>query len=199
MKPQIFIVLLVVGLVAVLGVAFYTGAVSFPSKLGFGSDGLFNNLIGDDPLDPNELPEDPEDPVVPSIDTLTLTDREILQALEYLTGKNLPEGSTMPYISSLHMQAYGVNGLTAYDLLTYYEEKNSNDGYTSYTTFVDNHPGYTSYNEVWYQGINGRGVSTADGASINSFYGYDTMCLTSYGPLTEYQNLWVIINAAPPL
>lgn len=199
MKPQIVIVLLVVGLVAVLGVAFYTGVVSFPSESGFGSDGVFSNILGDDPLDPDELPDDSEESSDTSIDTLSLTDREILQALEYLTGKNLPEGTTMPYISSLHMQAYGVNGITAHDLLNYYEDKNSNEGYTSYTTFVDTHPGYTSYNEVWYQGLSGRGVSTADGASITSFYGYGTMCLTSYGPLTEYQDLWVIIDAAPPL
>ena len=199
MKPQVMIVLLAVGLFLVLGVCIAVGVVQIPSELGFGSDSVLNDLFGDDPLDPDELPEDPDDPVEPQIDTLSLTDREILQALEYLTGKNLPEGTTMPYINSLHMQAYGANDITAYELLQEYRQKNNADGYTSYTAYIDTHPGYTSYNEIWYQGIKGRGVSTADGASITSFYEYDTMCLTSHGPLTEYQALWNIIDSAPPL
>jgi len=199
MKPQILIVLLAAGLFLVLGVCIAVGVVQLPSELGFGDNGWFNSVFDDNPLNPNELPDDPEDPKEPNVNTLTLSDREILQALEYLTGKNLPEGTTMPYIDSLHMHAYGINDITAYDLLQLYDQKNSDDGYTSVTSTVDVHPGYTSYNEVWYQGINGRGVSTADGVSINSFYDYDTMCLTSYGPLTEYQGLWRIVNSAPPL
>jgi hypothetical protein len=198
MKPQVMIVLLAAGLFLVLGVCIAVGVVQIPSEFSFGDNGWFNSVFDDNPLNPDELPEDPDDPK-PKSEHLTLSDREILQALEYLTGKNLPEGTTMPYIDSLHMQAYGVNDISAYDLLQIYDQKNSDDGYTSATSSVDVHPGYTSYSEVWYQGINGRAVSTADGASINSFYGYDTMCLTSYGPLTEYQALWNIIDSAPPL
>ena len=126
----------------------------------------------------------------------SFSDRDIFYALQVLTNKTLPYTQTVAYISALNMEMYGIDGQSAYTTWLWYKEKNLADGYASYNSATDKHDHWTAYHEIWYKDLAGRGLSVGDGASIESAYGYDTVFLTSHGPVTTYYDFFVLVSTS---
>jgi len=174
MGKGIIIGLAVFAIVAIVVIAGFFGFITIPGlQIGFGS--------GDE-----KAPE--------SAEMLYMSDLEIFQALDLMTAKNLSYPLIKPFIDGLHMKMWGVNDQLAYETLLWYENEYANDSYTSISSSIQRGTGWTVYLEAWNKDMNGRAVSIGDGSAIKFTYGYDTMILTSYGPLTDYYDFWRVIN-----
>jgi len=118
------------------------------------------------------------------------SDLEVVHVLEVMFGRDLVDQDVLPYVDALHMELYGVNDQTAYEIYTWYQNKYTDEGYTSLADTYQFHTGWGAYHEIWYQNntLMGKSVSVGDGAAVKTAYDYDTMVLTSYGSMTTYED-----------
>jgi|GEM_PF-6679128 len=124
---------------------------------------------------------------------LTFSKLEIVHVIEILRGKDLVDQDVLPFVDSLHMELYGIDGKSAYDVHQEYKTMYEEDEYVSQAYNADSHSGWVAYHEMWSKGFNGKSISVGDGTAVTTAYGYDTMILTSYGPLTTYANFATVL------
>ncbi len=171
---KILILLIIVVAIVILAITGVIGLQMFGlDNLGFGDDEQIEGAVD-----------------------LGLTDREIYQALCFLTGKDLPVQDTLSYIDALHMEMYGTDESTAYETLLWYQNQYTNESYTSYASTVQTGTGWIAYHDIFYKDLNGKSITTGDGGSIKSFYGYDTVVLTGSGPVTTYYDFAVMVASS---
>ena len=160
--------------IAIVAISIIAGLVYFGV---FGISGFDLNLNGDS--DQNE--------VKPANSTkLTLSDNDIFIAFETLSGQDLTYSTFVPYIDALHMEMWGINGNDALSVLNSYSSKYVGEGWMSLGRNTQANTGWVAYMEGWFINQNAKGVITGEGAAVTQVYGYDMIVLTSYGPLTTY-------------
>lgn len=180
MKPTWIVGIIIIVIVGILIIGSAFGMISVP-----GLTSVFDNNNSDNPMVPDEN-IDAED--------LGFSNREIHQVICNLLNKSLPYLEHEAYIESLHMTMYGVDGKTAHDVLLDYRSRNSADGFTVFHSGTQSGPGFFLYNEAWNKDADGRSLLVSDGASVQSIYGYETVVLTGFGPLTTYYDYYIFVN-----
>lgn len=161
------IVAVVVGVVAVLAVLWYVG--------------IFDAI-----LQPNDL--NPAGIEACLVD-LQATDVEIFTALETLMGKPLNFVNVSLYIDTLHMTMYGNTCHSALQAMEVYEADYALNGWAPAEGGRDNTygVGWFAYYEIWTRGDQARFVAAGEGAIVTSTYGYATVLLVAYGPITTVE------------
>ena len=117
---------------------------------------------------------------------LSLTDYEIYQILQLLSGKSLDYNTIQGYIQSLHIKAWRLDGQTAFSVIDDYNTQYTSEGWTQLESSTDSGLGWSSYTMSWSKLLNGRCIIAAEGSSIRIAYNCDTIVVTSYGLLTTY-------------
>ena len=91
-------------------------------------------------------------------------------------------------MDELNINIYGVNDQSAFSVISWYEQTNAQNGWTPISDISDDASGtgWNCYVRAWQKGYPGRGqiVITWDGSKIEQNSGYDTVVLTSSGPVT---------------
>lgn len=168
----IFGIIIFIAVIVIIGLLFFTGVISAD---------IFN-FSDDDPSNPNNA-----NVTADRFTNLGLSNFDIHSVISFLTNTTPPFTDHQIFIEGLHMKCYGIDGATAYSVLLDYEESFQDDDFTSYTMGIKRGTGWTAYSEIWYNDLGmGRAIIVGDGSSVRSAYGYDTVLLTSYGPVTDY-------------
>jgi hypothetical protein len=148
---------------------------------------IYFGVFGISGIDFNFAKHSSEDELAPENSTqLTLSNNDIFIAFETLTGQDLTYSTFAPYIDALHMKMWGINGDDALSVLNSYSSQYLADGWMSLGRNTQASTGWVAYMEGWFINQNARGIITGEGAAVTQVYGYDMVVLTSYGPLTTY-------------
>ena len=107
---------------------------------------------------------------------------DIYYILCVLTSKNLNRDTTYDFIDRLDMQIYGTN-----------------DHYTVVTNYYRTY--YSSWNNVldtgsalsWTSGTNAASVFTSSLPVVRTMYNYETLVMTGYGPIDDYNSFYQFI------
>jgi len=128
------------------------------------------------------------------------TDMQILDMLETVTGKDLNNAVGISYVRALNMEACGSNDKTATEIATYSRNLNS-DWHISDDDSASG-SGWTAYRIVWLNSANASDATLArafmigEGITVESAYGYDTITITSDGPVLTYGAFMVWIASS---
>lgn len=99
----------------------------------------------------------------------------------------------MGLMDELNINIYGVNDQSAFSVISWYEQTNTQNGWTQINDASDDTSGigWNSYIRAWQKGYPGRGqiVITWDGAKVEQYSNYDTVVLTSTAPISTYMNI----------
>lgn len=119
---------------------------------------------------------------------LQSSDVEIYTALGTLMGKTLNFYNVSIYIDALHMKMYGDTCHSALQAMEVYEADYTLDGWTTVGVRSSTYGiGWFAYYESWTRGDQARFVAAGEGAILTSTYGYSTVLLTAYGPITTVE------------
>jgi len=116
----------------------------------------------------------------------SMNTREIHRALELLTNKSLDYSTTAGYISSLHIKGLARDDIDARTLIAAFDQKNTGEGWATVGVVPYIAPGVAAYLAAWTLAPNARAVIAGEGALVSTYYGYDVVYLTSYGPDVTY-------------
>ena len=93
----------------------------------------------------------------------------------------------------LNIDIYGVNDQSAFSVISWYEQTNSQNGWAliSDVSSDSSDIGWNGYIRAWQKGTPGRGqiVITLDGSRVEQYSNYDTVVITSSAPMTTYMNI----------
>jgi len=96
-------------------------------------------------------------------------------------------------MDELNIHIYGIDGQSASSVISWYEQTNAQNGWTSISdaSADSSGTGWNSYLRAWQKGLPGRGqlVITWDGSKVEQYSNYDTVVLTSSAPMTTYMNI----------
>ena len=118
------------------------------------------------------------------------TDMQILDMLETVAGKDLNNGVGISYVRALNMEACGSDDGTITDITDYYKELYS-DWYIS-DEATETGGGWTACRLVWLNSENYtdatlvKAVLIGTGTTVKTTYGYNTITITSDGPVITY-------------
>jgi len=136
----------------------------------------------------------------PDADYCGFSDIEILNMLEIATGKDLNNQVGLGFVSSLDMQACGVNDKTTGEIMSYY-----NTEYSDWYTYFDDTgtgPGYDVRLIIWTNdpaALNStfaKSVVVFDGVTVEETYGYDTILISSEGTVAIYVAFLAWVNSS---
>jgi len=128
-------------------------------------------------------------------DSCNYNTRDIHSALCILTGKALPWEQTEAYIEALHMSMCNIDGKNYDEIGDFYENEWESDGFVNFYENTIYQSSYTAYLGGWYSGANGKAIVSGSGASITSYYGHDTVFITSHGPLVTYYSFITFVGS----
>jgi len=182
MKGLIALIIVIVALVAVF-VLVALGIITIPGLQGVGND-LFGN---------NEKN-------YPDATFCDYTEMQILDMIEIAAGKDLNNQIGVSYVRALNMKACAVNDKTPGSILSYYV-----DSYSDWYTYFNNQDagsGYTVQTVIWTNSpaaVNStlaKSVVIVDGITVEQAYGYDSIVISSDGPVATYVAFIAWINAS---
>lgn len=161
--------------------------------LGVLNIGQFISLMGTDETE-NMSPENVGVPG--TISQRKFSDSDIHMVICLLTDKDLPYTEHLFFIQGLHMEMYGIDDTTGFLVVNEYRVKNSADGYSGHDDSVERGTGWTAYLDFWWNDyLQGRGTMIADGSSVKGVSGSDVIVITSYGPITDYNDYQVWLSS----
>ena len=163
-----FIAIIIVGLIAIAGVAFFL----FGDELGLGLS-IF-------------------DSDKPDGATETFSDTDIYYILVSLKGSTLNYEEAMTHIHALDMKAYGIDGKQYSEVLTEYKVEYASEGY-SLATYPIPAPQWTGELCGWTKNNYVITASAGSGNLITTAYGHDTVILMGEGTNTQYRAFLVWI------
>ncbi len=182
LKAVGIIAIVVVALVAaVIGITYIAGGTIGGTSL-FTFSGNSENAE----VDPENILDSPSTDEAVDIQHLSFPKRTIHEALCFFFDKYPPFLEHEPHIENLHMDMWGITGLTATEVVTDYTATYQDQGYEIYDQGMDSGTGWESQSVIYVNGNNARAIIVADGPSVEANYGYETIISTSYGLLTDY-------------
>ena len=91
-------------------------------------------------------------------------------------------------VSELNIEIFGINGVSALDVITWYNYENTQDGWGLLLNEHKSSSGWNSYIYGWQKGTSARLVLTIDGTLVKTYTNYDTVIITSHAPLWVYES-----------
>ena len=159
-------IVVVVAVIAVVGMAWYFG--------------VFDAILPSANLNPTAMDA--------CLVDLQASDVEIYTALGTLTGSTLNFYNVSMYITPLHMTMYGDSCHSALQAMEVYEADYSLNGWTPVDGRSSTYGvGWFAYSEIWTRGDQARFVAAGEGAILTTTYGYSTVLMTAYGPITTVE------------
>ena len=118
---------------------------------------------------------------------LQASDIEIFTALRTLMGKPLNYANVSMYIMPLHMKILGDSCYSALEAMELYESDYLLDGWASNGRQYTYGSGWFAYYEVWTRADQARFIAAGEGAILTTTYGYSTVIMSAYGPITTVE------------
>lgn len=102
------------------------------------------------------------------------------------------DSDTIEMLAELNIKVYGINGVSADSVVSWYESKNARDGWSvvSEATMEDRGIGWRYYIRGWQKGIMGQLIMVGDGAAVKRLGGYDTIVVTSSAMMSTYMKMF---------
>ena len=91
-------------------------------------------------------------------------------------------------VSELNIEIFGINGVSASNVITWYNYENTQDGWELLLNEHKSSSGWSSYVCGWQKGTSARLVLTIDGTLVKTYTDYDTVIITSHAPLWVYES-----------
>lgn len=94
-------------------------------------------------------------------------------------------------LDELDVHAYGINGQTVEEVVSWYEIKNMENGWIPFqredTWTYSSRYNCDIYTRVWNKILKGQVVIVLGGSGVKTITGYDVVALTSSAPLSTYE------------
>lgn len=123
------------------------------------------------------------------------TELQILDMLETVVGKELDNAVGVTFVRGLNMQACGSDGASSAEIAMHYQALYS-EWYSSLDDTTSG-AGWTARRLVWGNAPTNATLAVSvligSGVTVTQAYGYDTITITSDGPVLTYQAflLWI--------
>lgn len=184
-KTTTAILLIAVGVVALVAFLYLTTG-------GFNLQSVLDS--GDSDPDPNKILFETEKGNVTVVTDLYFPDMTIHQALCALYNKTIPFTAHQPYMHSLHMKSWGVNGQTGVEIRDAYRTKYRSLGYAIIYNNIYRGAGWVAYQEMYGRGNDVAGLIVGDGPAIEMGYNVDAVVLTAYGTQLDWANYILFVS-----
>jgi hypothetical protein len=145
------------------------------------SAGYFPGLVAGSPPPPGNV-------------NITFNPNDIIMMMELVYGKSLDHEQATEYIQSLNIQAYLVGNQTYEQIITWYNNTYTQDGWILLTQNISHGLGYDMKACSWLKGTNMRVVVSASGNTVLLLYRYQTLVITGDGLATDFSNFIIWLN-----